>query len=774
MKMIICDRYGLSSIGDKDLIVDEDLQYEEAIRFMQEEGQTSNNIVVKNPALFHWFDAPAKKHGWRIVVLHPVTELKKKLQRVEISSRLLEKPEWIIELRLIEKAEQNVIYPDEFFEAWVRRVLLGSVWAIDQNLTDSDIAQLFSWLTCHTEDTLHPYEKELARNQLRRWAEGIPERSGLFRWLEESPFLRARYIVWEQLLAQYPPARTAQWLQIDDIWYSLNLLPDRHESVPQIKQPIALPEGIAISLRSFLEEEWNVSPLSALSYLSSQIEPERAFLLNKLRSHLHQGIALEKEIYDKICQIGTFPDAALLSRQLIPLPNPSLISDSASIVELQEWLRDEYLPFYHSRALLHKVTETEPFVDQFTQWLKRNYASLLVNGIGAAYSQLSRLKQSLADGMPALLYVFDGLDYFCAQESLVPEFEKEGAYIQDGRIPYLAFLPTETFISKPTVVSGRMSSQLPPERPEASFYLKLLRTFVGLSDQEIRSATDQDSTLDELVQSSAKVYLYLDNKLDREYLHAALSPYVRWSKYAEHLKKQAAAIVEAARMVKDQYGYTLFINICSDHGYTELPTNAHVIEVGDRKNVKPRSAFRGESETFAGVDPALIWHLKPDLYGLHEEMIIPTGYACFGKRPKGATHGGCTPQEMAVPWLSITLRKLEIPKPPYFTLEGEIFRMRKENALSLTISNPNPSTIEIRDISLEGMDLSFTAPLRIEPFNALKINAFFDATVVSERMLDLKGSCEFGHAQGKTKADFSIRVQTKGAMVDLFDDEFEF
>ena len=774
MIKIICDQFGLHPVCEDDFIVKEDIHYEEALnRLKTSQDKTPINIVVKNPALFHWFDAPAKKFTCQIVNLDPIAELKKLFNHSTIIASLKQHPEWIIELGLLEKATRETIIPNEHMSIWLKRILLGPAWKSSELLNDSDMADLFNWLVTHDEQGLHPLARTLLFDQIQVWGKRHPEKADLFRWLGEAPFLRAKFVIWEQAVHQYPPNRIAEWFQHDDIWYTLNLLPGRKQYLPAMNLQVQLPEGIAVFIRTFLEEEWLRSPQDSLAVMTGRLDVERGFLLQKLKSFLHQGTALEQDVYDKIGQLQEFPEAVTLARQLVPIQNPSSVTDAASVETIQEWLRDEYLPFYRSCALLNKLELTGPYVEEFEHWMKKNYPGMLINGTGMAYPQIYQLKSRLADG-PILLYVFDGLDYLSAQDEFLPALELSGAYPEADVVPYLTFLPTETFVAKPTLVCGLMNSQIPPERPDASFYRKLLQDSLGLAENEIRSATDKDATLDELIQERAKAYLFLDNQLDRDYLHTGLSPYVRGKKYSIHLKKQAGAIVEAVKFIKERYNTNLLVSICSDHGYTELPQSVPVINIQSTKRMKTRSMFSADiTPTADETNRDDIWRLKVGMFGLNEEMAIPSGYGCFGKRPKGASHGGCTPQEVAVPWFSVTFQKPESAKAPIVTIEGEIFRRRKENQVMVTISNLNSYPISIVEVAIDGLEITTPFPLRIAQQQIGKINASFNATTANETMLEFKGFCTFTQRHGKETVEILSKVETKGAMVNEFDDEFE-
>jgi hypothetical protein len=91
----------------------------------------------------------------------------------------------------------------------------------------------------------------------------------------------------------------------------------------------------------------------------------------------------------------------------------------------------------------------------------------------------------------------------------------------------------------------------------------------------------------------------------------------------------------------------------------------------------------------------------------------------------------------------------------------------------VTISNLNCYSVSIVELAIDGLAISTSFPVRIAQQQIGKISASFNATTVNETMLEFKGICTFTHRHGKEKVKILSKVETKGAMVNEFDDEFE-
>ncbi|MBF0112707.1 MAG: hypothetical protein HQK74_08230, partial [Desulfamplus sp.] len=108
-----------------------------------------------------------------------------------------------------------------------------------------------------------------------------------------------------------------------------------------------------------------------------------------------------------------------------------------------------------------------------------------------------------------------------------------------------------------------------------------------------------------------------------------------------------------------------------------------------------------------------------------------------------------------------------------------IFRRKKENELIVTISNINSYPISITALSIKNktgvveLELLTTFPVQIEQKQVVKLKASFNAIAVNDNMLELKVFCTFTQRHEKAKIETLLTVETKGAMTNEFDDEFE-
>lgn len=767
---IICDQYGLYHATQTDSLVSEVDQFEDELSKIKLHAEAGDplRIVVSNPVLFRYFDA-AIQYGAQKQILDPVAMLADELQQTVVPRYLQVQPYWIVELELLEKAKDQP-GKGETVENWLKKVLLGDVWTEKFSASQESLSALFAYFTSRDERKLHPLEKHLVGEHLQKWHRQNPDKAELLSWLQQDPFERAKFFIWEQLLSLLPDNKISEWLQQDDIWFELSKFPNRIH-FPHLFSSLQIPEKIAAFARAFLVEKWMIAPEEAMPFISGHLDFEKNFLLEQLRQQLRNETTISSSVYDALVSLN-LPEVTSLAKQLIPAGSPSALSDENTVSDVQEWLENEYLPFYNSCSLLGQLESTEPYLANFEDWLVQHYKKMLFSGEGMAYRQITQLKDCSADE-PILMVVFDGLDYLCACEELLPVMQDNGFFPLNEPTPFFSFLPSQTEIAKPVLVAGKMKSQILDEKPNAAFYKELLQDCLNLSGDDIRSKTDKDGSLLELIQDPAKIYLYLDNQLDREYLHTNLRQYSRKRKYGEYVREQAGKIAQCLKDYKDMYGKSLKVVICSDHGYTTIPKTAGVVKIADCKKGKTRTLFGYEPEHIEDIPSQHIWKLHPDMYGLNEEIILPRGYSCFNSRPYGATHGGCSPQEMAVPWFLLSDQRPAAIEPLSFSFEGEIFRKRADNSLVLNISNPNSYPVTLIEMKVTGIEISSSLPMRIGKNNTHKLHSSFNASAIGESHVEFLIRYRVKSMAGEIEKSSILKVPTKGAMSTEFDDDFE-
>lgn len=773
---IIYDPYRLEPAQSEDLEIERDSQYEKSLCRIREafEAGTPLKVWVRNQGMRDWFDGMKAKYGAQLRALDPVRELSRKFDHAPLPSYLKEEPELIVRYSLLDRAADDSPGLKDSPEKWVRKELLGDIWIQESLEDDSDRIALLRFFCNPSNKKIasDSFLSALLDRHLEAWIQSNGPYSDLLRWLRADPFKRAGYLAWERILSAYPSDQVAQWFQQDGVWALLNQFPGREFLVPELPLDfeVHMPSTLISQIRAFLKEQWeNFGPEKAIAFISGR-EYEIRFLRQRLQKRLRQGASIENALYQQLIRASNHdPKVLELAEKLLLVTPPPLLAQNAELAETQRWLAEDYLPYYRHCARLQRPELALDAIASFETWLKANYPTLLVKGDGIAHRQLNKLKSQMGK-MSLVLVVVDGLDYLTAKEVLLPRLTQKGLYPQQSSPPYLSFIPTETYIAKPSLLRGKMPSQFPEEKAGLSYYKALVQERFDLKAEAVKAGTDRDMPLENLVNEPATVYLYMDNYLDRDCLHVPLHPDERAEKYAHHMEELADAVIKAVRRIESHFGGSPLVLVCSDHGYTEIPRESPVIGEG-----QPDSKSRSRKANGPLGEPERVWRLSSE-FGLHHQMEIPLGYGCFGSRPRGATHGGATPQEVAVPWMIFGSTEPDQIEQLRISVKGEVHRKRKENPVQVCIYNPNLFPITLVDLSLDKVTFAKTQlPLEIPPEEGGGIKGEIDASQELRDSMDIQGRYQAKSRQGAYNKTFELKVETQGAMSfnNGFEDDFD-
>ena len=149
--------------------------------------------------------------------------------------------------------------------------------------------------------------------------------------------------------------------------------------------------------------------------------------------------------------------------------------------------------------------------------------------------------------------------------------------------------------------------------------------------------------------------------------------------------------------------------------------------------------------------------------------LIASGYKYLESFPKGATHGGLSPEEMTIPLLTISSSP-EIFKPLEFRIKGEIWK-KEIKPVELLIENPNKSNIIVEDLSVEF--LKFQQRVRILKHGTNRIAAEFDARNIekSEVVVRIWYKVRYRGKMHERETNLSLKLRSlmEAEWEDIFD-----
>ncbi|RJQ08450.1 MAG: hypothetical protein C4551_05135 [Bacillota bacterium] len=436
---------------------------------------------------------------------------------------------------------------------------------------------------------------------------------------------------------------------------------------------------------------------------------------------------------------------------------------------MRRWLLEEYFPYYEWSVAANSVERTSSAVSQFEDWVLKNYFALTKTEAFAPFFLRQALSKAVESG-PAVVIVVDGLSWgFCSEMGIRLA---QCGISSPPPMPTITTLPSETSTAKPSLIRGQLPGQIVYD--DQPSYGVLLSESMGLDPNEIAMASTPEKTLEDLIRPKKQAYLYLYNNLD-ELVHKSLSPEKRRQLISSTLDDLCQEVAEARKLFLIRHGVAPTFIVCSDHGFTELPKPTKVTcqpECGEALLSHCRVLRTNCLPELVGEGLATV--SRDMLGGGNVLYIISRGYTCVGSRPRGATHGGLTPQEIIVPvWAlgdeDVTYRDVEI------ALVGEVRRGRPENVVELRIANPNATSVRVQDVKLTRATISRHLPVDVPPNGEAVVQTVIDATGLVAASLALEGYVAVGFAGNTKMTPITRTIQTTGAAVSdlLFEQEFD-
>jgi len=781
------DPHGTDNTGDA-FHVETEAEYLEARTRIEEAVRSESPLTVSvhNPAMKTWFDSLREWKGVHFEICDPTKLLARYLHvnTNEIPRQLHEDPQAIVDACLMRKAKDMPLRHGQSVLSWIMEHTLGPLWAKEELREPGQVVELIA--QCITQSDVrvqNPTVLSLRNTVVALWSQNRAF-GPLIKWLfDGDSFKRAETLVLYARVRAYPQNVKARALAAGDRWEELASLEDVDailtdldlSPVPSVSVPRAYANAVRQHLRDQIDSKGFEAALACVSgCLPEEEEVFEEYLRSRIREIDETWCARLDEARSVFARKDKPSELVNLITRIYPVKRPSELSEDASWETTRTWLEGEYFPFYSYSLSTQRLKETCPSVGSFEKWLMASYdASTRI----PAYQPFALRKElaGLVDKCPVLLVVMDAMSWFDCHQFCRCLASKGFQEIELST--RLSTVPTITPIAKPSLVRGQLPGQLHESEQSSAFYAQLLAEAMSLNPDEIAYATYAESPLKDVTRSRKSLYLFLDNEID-SLVHRHLSSEQRSSMIHDHLRNLAQDIAEARREYLERYGQELAFVVVSDHGYTELPGEgcerlAYAEENGIRvleSRVVWCSRPEGDSES-----PGF-WSVGSDLLkGTTHAFHIAKGYSFINARPRGAVHGGLTPQEAVVammvfdPSETVAFRELQ------FSVEGEVCRGRSANDVILAVTNPNTQPVEITDLQLRLTKFEHAVRIAIPAGETLEMHCTVDASNIRTAEIQLSGTATLsfrGHARSCT---MDLKTRTTGAALgDLsFEDDFD-
>ena len=752
-------------------------QIDEAI-----DGAKPLAVAVHNRGMFSWFDQFRSRGSANIRVADPCRELAVTLGVAEdqLPVEVRQDPSAVVAERLLDAARSTPLRQGQEPLAWILQTTLGSVWRDDYLAEPSQlVGLLMDCVSDHRVKRPHPAILALRSKRIQQWiAAGSPYADAIAWLFAGDPAKRAQSLMLRRLVQDYPHRIQIEALSVEGRWAELSTLANAQVALdalsPDACSQARVPLGYSQVVRAHLESALADSGLSGVLKAISGALPLEALVLEQyLMSHLKEIDAswapLLHTLIDRFAAYPAQEPYVVFFGSLLPRGRPGPLGAEANWNTVSSWLSSEYFPFYRWCATVRRIEETTEFARQFEDWLIRNYDGVTRTEVYAPFALRDVVTGFLSSGA-VLLVVVDGLPWFYA-EALRRHLANRGVMCERPT-PHVCTIPSETVVSKPSLAAGKTYCQVKEGEGNEQEYAALLMTNLGLSDGEVVCGTSLTIGLRDMVRRAGVVYLYLYNELD-QHLHKAAAPRTR-GKHIERLLIQLASdVAEALADHAAIHGGNMSAIFCSDHGYTELPEeNVAVLPLPSEEDVRTSHGRVVYCKAGIEVAPRDMLLLGDGFTGSKEvAWLVPRGYACVESKPRGAVHGGLTPQEVVVPILASSRARDLTYAGIEFGIMGEIRRGRVINPVKIVVSNPNKAPVVIQEIEASLVTLGAGLPRTCEAGKSVEIGATVNGERLSAKVVQLAARIAVDFIGDVRTTTRTVDVETTGAA--LVDRDFE-
>jgi len=490
-------------------------------------------------------------------------------------------------------------------------------------------------------------------------------------------------------------------------------------------------------LSSYIDKEFKSNVKDYLSTLKSN---NYSFVSGKLREEWDEvcNFIRENSTQDKttieilLKKSAEYPDIYEEVQRYMPVSSPS---DSINEKNIKHWI-EQYFDFFLYTRLIEKPEKTEEFVKYFEDFILNHYSK--ITDFFTQHSILSirqKIGEYLKKKQKVLLLVIDGLGY---------TYYKEIRKIFDIQVTFIfSTLPTVTKINKQRILSGLLDLNESYENIMERLY----------NEYRWREGDSDQLNLKDLLKEDWDLYIYWENQFD-SYIHRPM-------KFEKRFKDHVDRLISISKEIDNFLRKGGVVFITGDHGYTTLPRNAR--NKIDIPNVKVKITHNRVLEISEKNKENFS---SENLYWVDDDTGVARGYCYLDSFPRGATHGGTTPEEIIVPFAVIDKKRKEKFEPLKFKLYKEKYLRKKKHITKLIIDNPNVDALQINELQFKPLILKIFKPMPIvlkKGKNEFEIELDLRFTIN-----DCKIFIEYGIAEKVYQVNIAIR--TTGAIKETFDD----
>lgn len=734
------------------------------IRALSEKDSTIK-LIIKNRGLMEWFKDLEKVASFKTIF--PTETLKSLLNRSDLPNILIQYPQKIVDLNLIDLAYSNPIKPNQTSLDWILEVTISFPW-IRENLKEGgDVTQVLEWILRKRNTSIDNVLFQLCIEKIKVWGKVSPFRE-LLEWLEVDPFERGYLFLLCQVIEGYPESEKAKWLQSEGQWSAICQLQNYKkwlDEIPRVNK-IEISPSLGIKIRDYIERKIATEGLTIdiVKELSGILNVEENVIYRYLVSPNTRKSELSIDVLDTMQGKFVSGEIGDFLLKLRPVDPPPVILENSTFEDIVIWLEKYYFPYRLWCRTVDREELLDAPVESFENWLINRYSDLLSTKPDAFVCGTRKIVHSLIqNGACVLLVIVDGLSWGW-RDYIVKKIKDIGLYLERDPEIKLSMLPSISEVSKPLIISGLdLSDDIRSTPLSLEYYNQLFKESYKKYAGEYVVATDSTDTLFTLLQEESNVYLYLFNEVD-SIAHEYGIDILRDNNIKIALDKLLSNLIAAVQEYERLHQSRLKVILIGDHGYLPLPKHFNKISINDSV-----PCHHSRVALIDNIDGCY------SLKSAKAEFSLTKGFNILGKKPRGSVHGGLTPDELVVPMMILSTTPSATIFEPSITLDGEVRRHYHACQFKIEITNPNPVKLNLLDVQIDFIKILDVFPIEISPTGTKQLEGILDASNISDAEIKLRYQVKSTCLGQDNNIARTVTLKTKGAaLVDKsFEEEFD-
>ncbi len=442
-----------------------------------------------------------------------------------------------------------------------------------------------------------------------------------------------------------------------------------------------------------------------IDYSSGELKEEIEYILNILKSN---PSLINKKIINKIKSLFNPLIIHLYNHKLEALKNyeaplkPKMFNQNENLNTVINWAIDNYLPYRFWLENTHKIDEDVLECGaNFSDYIMDNYDKVSYHYNNSVYRFIFNYKNQILKTQVPIFLIIDNFNYKFL-DLLISSFRKY-KIIPKKIEPYLSLLPTETSITKSSIISGKRDKA---DNNYSEYRRNLIEKWKEyFPNHKIKYISKPGELDDYKVKKNEFIvinYLEIDNELHQSYERTAIEHIERVGFNIEHLTKLISNFIR--RNSIENRSRIFFI---SDHGSTLINKNINnkldmdncikdikeqtidfnhrFITINDNEFQKLRNNNNISGELF---------FLDKETSGDGINYIIAKGYNRFKEiNADFYVHGGALPEEIIIPagFFEYDDRNM---KNIILQLVKSEYRLMAKEFVIIRLANPNNAIME--------------------------------------------------------------------------------